>query len=59
MNSLPKQRLDVEIIIPDELIDNSHVNPSKSARGVLSEYANSKLRDTEDAAWEKMVIEKY
>lgn len=31
----------------------------KSARGVLSQYANPKLREQEEGAWERAVVEKY
>lgn len=31
----------------------------KSARGVLAQYANPKLREQEEGAWERAVVEKY
>lgn len=48
------------ITILDEFIEETPVQTEKkSARGSLEKYANPKLRNQEEAAWEKAVVEKY
>ena len=49
------------ITILDEFIEESSLKDSRkqSARGLLSEYANSELQKEEESAWEKAVEEKY
>ena len=49
------------ITILDEFIEEIPLENKKeqSARGLLSNYANSDLQKEEESAWEKTVVEKY
>ena len=49
------------ITILDEFIEESSLEDSRkrSAKGLLSKYANPELQKEEESAWEKAVEEKY
>lgn len=48
------------ITILDEFIEEIPVQrEKKSARGLLEKYANPAMRDQEETAWEKAIVEKY
>lgn len=48
------------ITILDEFIEETSMHrDKKSARGLLEKYANPALRDQEETAGEKAVVEKY
>ena len=48
------------ITVLDEFLDDAPKKKmGKSARGILSKYANNDLPEEENTAWEKAVSEKY
>ena len=48
------------ITVLDEFLDDvPKKETGKSARGILSKYANNDLLEEENTAWEKVVAEKY
>ena len=48
------------ITVLDEFLDGvPKKETGKSARGILSKYANNDLLEEENTAWEKAVAEKY
>lgn len=48
------------ITVLDEFLDDApKMETGKSARGILSKYANNDLLEEENTAWEKAVAEKY
>ena len=48
------------ITVLDEFLDDvPKKKMGKSARGILSKYANNDLPEEENTAWEKAVSEKY
>lgn len=49
------------ITVLDEFIEESALreHKAKSARGVLSKYADPELQKEEESAWERAVEEKY
>ena len=49
----------VIITVLDEFVGEKPNKKGKSARGILSEYANPVLWEEEKTAWEKAVAEKY
>ena len=56
-----KKNQKVIITILDEFIEesSSKIRTTESARGSLAKYANPKLWDKEETAWEEEVGEKY
>ena len=54
-----KKNQKVIITILDEFVEETPNKKEKSARGLLSEYANPKLWEEEKTAWEKAVTEKH
>ena len=53
----PNQR--VIITIMDEFVEPIKAIQKKGMRGVLAQYANQELREKEEGAWERAVVEKY
>ena len=50
----------VIITIMDEFVETTRKQEAKkSARGILSKYANPDLIPKEEGAWERAVVEKY
>lgn len=49
----------VIITVLDEFVEEMPVRKGHSARGLLSEYADTGLWEKEKTAWEKAVAEKY
>lgn len=49
----------VIITVLDEFVEEMPAKKGRSARGLLSEYADTELWDKEKTAWEKAVAEKY
>lgn len=49
----------VIITVLDEFVEELPDKKGHSARGMLSEYADTELWDKEKTAWEKAVAEKY
>lgn len=54
-----KKNQKVIITVLDEFIEEVPKQKKRSARGLLSEYANQELQNNEQAAWERAVKEKY
>ena len=54
-----KKNQKVIITILDEFIDETHSSHNISARGTLAKYADTRLWNEEDSAWEEAVTEKY
>lgn len=54
-----KKNQKVIITVLDEFIEEVPKQNKRSARGLLSEYANQELQKNEQAAWERAVKEKY
>lgn len=54
-----KKNQKVIITVLDEFIEEVPKHKKRSARGLLSEYANQELQKNEQAAWERAVKEKY
>ncbi len=54
-----KKNQKVIITVLDEFIEEVPKQKKRSARGLLSEYANQELQKNEQAAWERAVKEKY
>ena len=57
LNAKPNQK--VIITVMDEFVESGLIAPPKSMRGILSEYADPKLAEKEDGAWEQAVVEKH
>lgn len=58
MQAQKNQKLIITIL--DEFVEEFPEKKSaRTARGMLAEYADSKLREQEKSAWEKAVVEKY
>ena len=53
----PNQR--VIITIMDEFVEPVKPGSKKGMRGVLAQYADPALRESEKGAWERAVVEKY
>lgn len=53
----PNQK--VIITIMDDFVEPVKKRSAKSLMGILSEYADPKLREQEEGAWERAVVEKY
>lgn len=49
----------VIITVLDEFVEEMPIRKGHSARGLLSDYANTGLWEKEKTAWEKAVAEKY
>lgn len=54
-----KKNQKVIITVLDEFVEEMPVRKEHSARGLLSEYADTGLWEKEKTAWEKAVAEKY
>ena len=54
-----KKNQKVIITVLDEFVEEMPVRKGHSARGLLSEYADTGLWEKEKTAWEKAVAEKY
>lgn len=54
-----KKNQKVIITVLDEFVEEMPVEKGQSARGMLSEYADTGLWEKEKTAWEKAVTEKY
>lgn len=54
-----KKNQKVIITVLDEFVEEMPVRKGHSARGLLSEYADTGLWEKEKSAWEKAVAEKY
>ena len=54
-----KKNQKVIITVLDEFVEEMPAKKEHSARGLLSEYADTALWEKEKAAWEKAVTEKY
>ena len=53
----PNQR--VIITIMDEFVEPVQTVRKKGMRGALAQYADPELREKEQRAWERAVVEKY
>ena len=53
----PNQK--VIITITDEFVEPVKKNQSKGMRGALEKYANPRLAEKENGAWERAAVEKY
>ena len=53
----PNQK--VIITVMDEFVEPVKKRSAKSLMGILSKYADPKLREQEEGAWERAVVEKY
>ena len=59
-NAKLKKNQKLIITVLDEFLDDvPKKETGKSARGILSKYANNDLLEEENTAWEKAVAEKY
>ena len=54
-----KKNQKVIITVLDEFVEEMPAEKEHSARGLLSEYADTGLWEKEKTAWEKAVAEKY
>ena len=53
----PNQRVIVTVM--DEFVEPSRKVPQKSIRGILEQYADPSLAESEKGAWERAVVKRY